>query len=104
MAATYLGLRKAVMMTRGRSPETSIWELLRPLHRPVPQFPCLQKEVGRYHLPLPSTMRPTDVKAMDEHRWVNRGVYVTFPRVLTFKALCVAVDYLHLRTRSESKD
>lgn len=47
MAASYLGLRKAVMMTPGRSPETSIWELLRSLHLPVPQFLCLQKEVGR---------------------------------------------------------
>lgn len=34
------------------------------------------------------------------------GVYVTFSSsfVLTFKALCVAINYLHLRIRSESKD
>lgn len=44
VAATYLGLHKAVM-AHGRSPETSILELLGPSHCPVPQFPCLKKEI-----------------------------------------------------------
>lgn len=78
MVATYLALHKVMVMTHGRSPETSTWELLRPLRLPVPQFPCLQKGVGRHHLPLPSTMRPSDVRVMDEPRWVNRGIYATF--------------------------
>lgn len=78
MVAVYLALHKVVVMTHGRSPETSIWELLRLLHLPVPQFPCLQKGVGRHYLPLPGTMRPSDVRVMDEPRWVNRGIYATF--------------------------
>lgn len=84
MASVYVDLHKAVMVLFGWSPDTSIWERLMSLHLPVPQFPCLQKEVGGYHLPLPSTMSPTDVKAMDEQGQVNRGVYVAFPSSFVF--------------------
>lgn len=43
VAATYLGLHKAVM-AHGRSPETSILGLYGPLCWPVPQFPSMQKK------------------------------------------------------------
>lgn len=43
VAATYLGLHKAVM-AHGRSPGISILELFGPVCCPVPQFLCLQKE------------------------------------------------------------
>lgn len=81
VAATYLGFMKSDgswQVSRDFHPE-AFWDTFSAQWL---SFPACKRR--RYHLSLRSTMRPTDTPAMDEHRWVNRGVCVAFPSGFVF--------------------